>query len=81
MLQKLTSIRADTLRFLLPQLKTSKMIISFSDGHSNLTLLEISILEGEPIRMMGVLDNEFEEVSQNSSKPDLRKAGFDEEEK
>ena len=31
--------------------------------------------------MMGVFDNEIEEVSQNSSKPDFRIAGFDEEEK
>ena len=30
---------------------------------------------------MGVLDNEFEEVSQNSSKPDVRIAGLDEGEK
>ncbi|KAH7689234.1 Protein involved in sister chromatid separation and/or segregation protein [Dioscorea alata] len=81
MLQKLTDIKADTLRLLVPQLKASKMIIPFSDSHSNLTLREVSILEGKPIRMMGVFDNEIEEVSQNSSKPDLRIAGFDEEEK
>ncbi|KAM0941614.1 putative WLM domain, PUB domain, Ubiquitin-like domain superfamily, PUB-like domain superfamily [Dioscorea sansibarensis] len=81
MLQKLTNIKADTLRLLVPQSKTSKMIIPFSDSHSNLTLQEVSILEGKPIRMMGVFDNEIEEVSQNSSKPDFRIAGFDEEEK
>ncbi|KAJ0986990.1 hypothetical protein J5N97_005346 [Dioscorea zingiberensis] len=80
-LQKLTNIKPDTLRLLVPQSKNSKVVTPFSDSHSNLTLQEISILEGKPIRMMGVFDDEIEEVSQTSSKPELRIAGFDEEEK
>ncbi|XP_058070804.1 uncharacterized protein LOC131219590 isoform X2 [Magnolia sinica] len=39
------------------------------------------LIKGKPIRMMGVFKDEIEEVSQNSLKPDLRIAGFDEEEK
>ncbi|KAG1363840.1 Ubiquitin and WLM domain-containing metalloprotease [Cocos nucifera] len=39
------------------------------------------LIEGKSIRMMGVFDDEIEEVSQNGKKPDLRILGFDEEEK
>lgn len=40
----------------------------------------VSHLQGKPIRMMGVFDDEIKDLSQNSTK-DLRIAGFDEEEK
>ncbi|MCL7047726.1 hypothetical protein MKW94_001018 [Papaver nudicaule] len=53
----------------------------FSDEHSSLRLQDSSILEGKPVRMMGVFENEIEEVTQNGTKADLRIAGFDEEEK
>ncbi|XP_008811148.2 uncharacterized protein LOC103722385 [Phoenix dactylifera] len=82
-LQILTNVKPDTMRLLVPQStnKRSKLITPFSDVHSSLSLQEVSILEGKPIRMMGVFDDEIEEVSQNGKKPDLRILGFDEEEK
>ncbi|KAL3502654.1 hypothetical protein ACH5RR_037103 [Cinchona calisaya] len=79
-LQQLTNVRVDTLRLIIPTNKGSKMLYPFSDEHSYLPLEAASILEGKPIRMMGVPENEVEEVLQ-SAKTDLRIAGFDEEEK
>lgn len=82
-LQILTNVKPDTMRLLVPQSinKSSKLITPFSDADSSLSLQEASILVGKPIRMMGVFDDEIEEVSQNGKKPDLRILGFDEEEK
>ncbi|XP_010928154.1 uncharacterized protein [Elaeis guineensis] len=82
-LQMLTNVKPDTMRLLVPQStnKSSKLITPFSDVDSSLSLQEASILVGKPIRMMGVFDDEIEEVSQNGKKPDLRILGFDEEEK
>ncbi|XP_010270073.1 PREDICTED: uncharacterized protein LOC104606522 [Nelumbo nucifera] len=81
-LQKLTNVKANTMRLLVPRSsdKSSNMFIPFSGEHSNLSLLESSILENKPIRMMGVFEDEVEEVLQNE-KVDLRIAGFDEEER
>ncbi|XP_042520500.1 uncharacterized protein LOC122093993 [Macadamia integrifolia] len=81
-LQKLTNVKADTMRLLVPQSmgEGSKMFTPFSEDHSNLSLRESSILKGKSIRMMGVFEEEIEEVKQNA-KADLRIAGFDEEEK
>lgn len=81
-LQKLTSVKADTMRLIVPQAsdKTSKLLSPFSDEHSRLSLQEISILNGKSIRMMGASEVEVDEVIQ-STKADLRIAGFDEEEK
>ncbi|XP_074585403.1 uncharacterized protein LOC141841173 [Curcuma longa] len=81
-LQELTHVKPDTMRFFVPQTnsKGSRMLSPFSDAHSMLSLQEAAILQGKPIRMMGVLKDEIDEVSQNS-KNDLRIIGFDEEEK
>ncbi|XP_048434419.1 uncharacterized protein LOC103955016 [Pyrus x bretschneideri] len=81
-LQKLTDVKADTMRLIIPQFsdKSSKMLSPFSDEHQNLSLQEASIVEGKSIRMMGVSENEVDEVLQNA-KANLRIAGFDEEEK
>lgn len=82
-LQKLTNVKSDTLRLLVPKSgnKSSWLVSPFSDEHSSLSLQEASILEGKPIRMMGAFDNEVTEVSQTSMKSDLRILGFDVEEK
>ncbi|KAL6858908.1 hypothetical protein ACP4OV_017910 [Aristida adscensionis] len=82
LLQDLTSVKPDTLKLIVPQStsKGSKLITPFSDFHSSLTLNEAGISEGKPIRMMGVFDDEIEEVSDNGKRPDLRIIGFDEEE-
>ncbi|KAL6135171.1 hypothetical protein ACLB2K_067399 [Fragaria x ananassa] len=81
-LQRLTNVKADTMRLIVPQLldKTSRLLSPFSDEHGHLNLRETSILEGRSIRMMGAFENEVDEVLQNS-KANLRIAGFDEEEK
>ncbi|KAG6496641.1 uncharacterized protein LOC121993186 [Zingiber officinale] len=81
-LQELTHVKPDTMRFFVPQTnnKGSRMLSPFSDAHSMLSLQEGAILQGKPIRMMGVLKDEIDDVSQNS-KNDLRIVGFDEEEK
>ncbi|CAL5013299.1 unnamed protein product [Urochloa decumbens] len=82
LLQDLTSVKPETLKLIVPQStnKGSKLIAPFSDPHSSLTLNEAAISEGKPIRMMGVFDDEIEEVSDNGKRPDLRIIGFDEEE-
>ncbi|XP_031262034.1 uncharacterized protein LOC116120231 isoform X3 [Pistacia vera] len=79
-LQKLTDVKADTMRLIVPQNKGSKLMSPFSDDHSRLSVLEVSIIEGKPIRMMGVSEDEVDKVLQNE-KEDLRIVGFDEEEK
>lgn len=82
-LQELTNVRPDTMRLFVPQKnnKGSKMLSPFSDVHSMLSLRESAILEGKTIKMMGVFSDEVDEVSHNSNKPDLRIAGFAEEER
>ncbi|OEL30679.1 hypothetical protein BAE44_0008302 [Dichanthelium oligosanthes] len=82
LLQDLTSVKPETLKLIVPQStnKGSKLITPFSDPHSSLTLNEVAISEGKPIRMMGVFDDEIEEVSDNGKRRDLRIIGFDEEE-
>ncbi|KAI3992572.1 hypothetical protein MKX01_020864 [Papaver californicum] len=82
-LQELTNVKSDTMRLLVPKSsnKGSSLLVPFSDEHSSLRLQDSSILEGKSIRMMGVFENEIEEVSQNGTKADLRIAGFDEEKK
>ncbi|WOL19463.1 hypothetical protein Cni_G28261 [Canna indica] len=81
-LQELTNVRPDTMRLFVPESnnKSSKMLSPFSELHSKLSLHESAILEGKTIRMMGAFKDEIDEVSQNSKKPDLRIAGFAEEE-
>lgn len=82
LLQDLTSVKPETLKLIVPQStnKGSKLITPFLDPHSRLTLNEADIREGKPIRMMGVYDDEIEEVSDNGKRPDQRIIGFDEEE-
>ncbi|XP_006659554.1 uncharacterized protein LOC102704355 [Oryza brachyantha] len=82
LLQDLTSVNPETLKLIVPQStnKGSKLITPFSDPHSVLTLKEAAISDGKPIRMMGVFNDEIEEVSDNGKRPDLRVIGFDEEE-
>ncbi|KAG5232031.1 hypothetical protein OIU76_005139 [Salix suchowensis] len=81
-LQKLTDVKADTMRLIVPQFsnKSSKLLFPFSDEHSQLSLHEASIMEGKFIRMLGVSEDEVNKVLQNA-KVDPRIAGFDEEEK
>ncbi|XP_022771728.1 uncharacterized protein LOC111314541 [Durio zibethinus] len=81
-LQKLTDVKADTMRLIVPQLsgKGSRMLHPFSDEHSCLSLQEASIVKGKSVRMMGVPEDEVDQVIQNS-KVDLRIAGFNEEER
>ncbi|CAI9090130.1 OLC1v1024834C1 [Oldenlandia corymbosa var. corymbosa] len=79
-LQELTNVKSDTMRLIVPAKKGSKLLYPFSDEHSNLSLEAASTIEGKSIRMMGVPENELDEVLQ-SAKTDLRIAGFDEEEK
>ncbi|CAL5001393.1 unnamed protein product [Urochloa decumbens] len=82
LLQDLTSVKPETLKLIVPQStnKGSKLITPFSDPRSSLTLNEVAISEGKPIKMMGVFDDEIEEVSDNGKRTDLRIIGFDEEE-
>ncbi|KAK9151505.1 hypothetical protein Syun_009814 [Stephania yunnanensis] len=82
-LQNLTHVKTDTLKLLIPKSvsNSSKLLNPFSDEHSCLSLEEASILEGKPIRMMGVFEGEVEVVSWNGTKADQRILGFDEEEK
>lgn len=80
-LQKLTDVKADTLRLIVPQAygKSTKLLYPFSDEHSSLSLQETSILEGKSIRMMGVPRDEVDELLHNAE-TNLRIAGFEEEE-
>lgn len=79
-LQTQTNVKTDTMRLIVPVNKTSRLLYPFSDEHSHLSLEELSILEGKTIMMMGVPQNEVDEILEGS-KIDLRIAGFDEEEK
>ncbi|KAG9455076.1 hypothetical protein H6P81_007980 [Aristolochia fimbriata] len=81
-LQRLTNVRPDTMRLLVPHSgKGSGLLIPFSEEHSRLSLQDINVIEGKSIRMMGVFEDEIEAVSINNTKPDLRIIGFDEEER
>jgi hypothetical protein len=79
-LQKLTDVKEDTIRLIIPSKKDSKLLFPFADDQSSLLLQEISIFEGKTVKMMGVPKDEVDQVLQNA-KTDLRIAGFDEEEK
>ncbi|KAL6561438.1 hypothetical protein OROMI_017039 [Orobanche minor] len=79
-LQELTSVKADTLRLLVPMENSSKMFYPFSDEHSSLRLDSTLVLKGKSVRMMGVPKEEVDELLQNVE-ADLRIAGFDQEEK
>ncbi|XP_073308574.1 uncharacterized protein [Primulina huaijiensis] len=79
-LQALTNVKADTLRLLVSTGKSSTMLYPFSEQHSCLSLEAASVQKGKAVRMMGVLEDEVNEVLQNE-KVDLRIAGFDEEAK
>ncbi|KAF0896013.1 hypothetical protein E2562_018146 [Oryza meyeriana var. granulata] len=82
LLQDLTSVNPETLKLIVPQStnKGSKLITPFLDPHSILTLKEAAISDGKHIRMMGVFNDEIEEVSDNGKRQDLQIIGFDEEE-
>lgn len=81
-LQKLTDIKEDTMKLIVPQIagKTSKLLAPFSTEHALLSLQETSITEARSIIMMGVSTNEVEEVLKNAE-ANLRIAGFEDEEK
>lgn len=79
-LQKLTDVRADTLRLIVRSNQSSKMLYPFSDEYSSLTLQETPLFQVKSIMMMGVPKAEVDQVLQNA-KADMRIAGFDEEEK
>ncbi|KAK2389051.1 zinc ion binding protein [Trifolium repens] len=81
-LQKLTNIKEDTMKLIVPQIagKTSKLLAPFSTEHSLLSLRETSITEARSILMMGASTNEVEEVLKNAE-ANLRIAGFEDEEK
>ncbi|KAF3443367.1 hypothetical protein FNV43_RR13049 [Rhamnella rubrinervis] len=81
-MQKLTDVKADTMRLIVPQNsnKCSKLLFPFSDEHERLILQETSIIEGKSIRMMGVSDNEIDQVLEGA-KANFRIAGFDDEER
>ncbi|KAF3331061.1 hypothetical protein FCM35_KLT04415 [Carex littledalei] len=82
-LQDLTNVKPDTLKLLVPQSekKSSKLVAPFSDVNSSLSLQDAGIIQGKAIRMMGVFEDEIEEVSENNKRTDMRIIGFDEEEK
>ncbi|KAH9612632.1 hypothetical protein KSS87_014600 [Heliosperma pusillum] len=81
-LQKLTDVKADTLRLIVPQSsgKSSKLLMPFSDEHSSISLQDAGIINGKPLRMMGVLENEVDQLLKDSQAK-LRIAGFEEEER
>ncbi|CAI8597919.1 unnamed protein product [Vicia faba] len=81
-LQKLTNIREDTMKLIVPQVagRTSKLLAPFSTEHAILSLREASITQTKSILMMGVSTNEVDEVLKNAE-ANLRIAGFDDEEK
>ncbi|XP_004502158.1 uncharacterized protein [Cicer arietinum] len=81
-LQKLTGIKEDTMKLIVPQIagRTSKLLAPFSTEHALLSLRETSLTEARSIIMMGVSTNEVEEFLQNAE-ANLRIAGFEDEEK
>ncbi|KAH0436138.1 hypothetical protein IEQ34_026458 [Dendrobium chrysotoxum] len=80
-LVELTNVRPDTLKLLVPQTNTkgSRLLAPFSADNSSVEIQETGIIKRKPVRMMGVFDDEIKEVSQNNTRPDLRIAGFEEE--
>ncbi|XP_021735251.1 uncharacterized protein LOC110701943 isoform X2 [Chenopodium quinoa] len=81
-LQTLTDVKADTIRLIisLPSTKSSKLLMPFSDEHCSLSLRDTGIVEGKPLRMMGVSKDEIDNVLKDAE-ANLRIAGFEEEEK
>lgn len=79
-LQRLTNVKPDSMRLIVPTNKASRLFYPFSEGHSYLDLELAHISEGKSILMLGVPENEVDELIQ-SSKVNHRIAGFDEEEK
>ncbi|KAE8685247.1 putative lipid-A-disaccharide synthase [Hibiscus syriacus] len=67
-LQKLTDVKEDTMRLIVPQLsgKGSRMLHPFSNEHSCLSLQEASIFMGKSVRMMGAPQDEVDRVIQYS---------------
>ncbi|KAK1316086.1 hypothetical protein QJS10_CPA05g00971 [Acorus calamus] len=82
-LHKLTGVQPDTMRLFVPNSvnKSTKLITPFSIEHLGLSIQQAGILEGKPVRMMGVFEDEVKEVSQDGTRPDQRILGFEEEEK
>ncbi|KAL0922704.1 hypothetical protein M5K25_006713 [Dendrobium thyrsiflorum] len=80
-LVELTNVRPDTLKLLVPQTNTkgSRLLAPFSADNSSVEIQETGIIKRKPVRMMGVFDDEIKEVSQDNTRPDLRIAGFEEE--
>lgn len=81
-LRTLTDVKAETMRLIVPHLSNrgSKLLSPFSDEHSCLSLQEALITEAKAIRMMGVSEDEVDNVLQDAQ-TNLRIAGFDEEER
>ncbi|CAN4096240.1 unnamed protein product [Withania somnifera] len=79
-LLNLTYVRDDTMRLIVPTIKSSRLFYPFSEEHSCLKLEAASIFEGKSIRMLGVPKDEIDDILE-SAKADLRIVGFDEEEK
>nr|GEV53472.1 hypothetical protein [Tanacetum cinerariifolium] len=72
-------VKADTLKLIVQILKTPKLSSPFPDEHSSLTLEETSI-EGKPIQMMWVPQEEVERDTQTSTQYNpayFRSAGSD----
>lgn len=82
-LVEVTNVKPNTLKLLVPHVNTkgSRLLSPFSEDNSNLEIQEIGIIKRKPIRMMGVFDDEIKEVSQDNTRPDLRIAAFEEEDK
>ncbi|KAK9691327.1 hypothetical protein RND81_09G190000 [Saponaria officinalis] len=81
-LRKLTDIKSDTMRLIVPQssVKSSRLLMPFSDDHSSIKLQDAGITDGKPLRMMGVLANEVDQLLKDSQAK-LRIPGFEEEER
>lgn len=81
-LQALTDVKADTMRLIIPQssTKSSKLFMPFTDEHSRIKLQDTGIVEGKPVRMMGVYEHEINQL-QKDAKANLRIGGFEDEEK
>lgn len=81
-LQRLTDVKADSMKLIIPQssTKSSKLFLPFSEEHSCLKLEDIAIVQGKPLRMMGVSEREVDQLLKDA-KANLRIAGFEDEEK
>lgn len=53
-LLKLTAVKADTMRFIVPQNKGSKLLSPLADDHSSLSLQEVSITEVLSLSMLKI---------------------------